>query len=428
MRITLLTPGTGHFYCGSCLRDSALGRGLRGLGHEVDVVPLYLPMFLEEEQHGPEPRVHMGGIKLYLQQTVPGFGRLPAWTTGALDAPRLLRWASTRSDMTDASALGELTLSMIRGEQGRQRHAVEELARWVADGREPDVICLSNVMLIGVVRALKEQLSSAVVCSLQGEQPFLDSLDPDHRDAAWRELTVRARDVDAFVPVSESYGRLMRERLELDPQRVHVVHNGIELDGLAPGTRPPSAPTVGYLARMCSDKGLHTLVDAVLSIERAGRVPGLRLRVAGTLLAADASWLDELTSRLVAGGLEGRFELLPNVDRATKLDFLRSLSVLSVPATYGESFGLYLLEALASGVPFVQPRTASFPELAEATGGGLLCEPDDAESLARELETLLLDPSRARRLGARGRDSVVERFTVEHMARGVQNVCARYCS
>jgi glycosyltransferase involved in cell wall biosynthesis len=425
VRIALLTPGTGHFFCGSCLRDNALARGLRALGHEVEVVPLYLPMVLEEEQHGPEPRVHMGGINLYLQQKVPGFGALPRWATDALDSPGLLRWASTKGDMTDASGLGDMALSMIRGEEGRQRYAVEELAAWVADGREPDVIVLSNVMLIGVVRTLRAHTQAAIVCSLQGEAPFLDALDPEHADAAWRELSRRAREVDAFVPVSEDYGTLMRERLALDPAQVHVVHNGIELDGLEPADAPPEAPTVGFLARLCPDKGLGTLVDAVLEIERAGRVPGVRLRAAGTLLGADEPWLEEQKQRLAAGGLDGRFEVLPNVDRATKAAFLRSLSVLSVPATYGESFGLYLLEALASGVPFVQPRTAAFPEIAAATGGGLLCEPNDPVALARELETLLLDPIRARELGARGREAVLERFTVEHMARGVGAVCER---
>lgn len=423
MRITLLTPGTGHFFCGSCLRDNALGRALRKLGHEVEIVPLYLPMVLEEGQEEPDPKVHMGGINLYLQQKVPGFRALPSWATSALDSPGLLRWASTKGDMTDASGLGDMALSMIRGEEGRQRRAVDELASWVDERGAPDVIVLSNVMLIGVVRTLKARLSSAIVCSLQGEQPFLDALDPEHRDAAWRELSLRAAEVDAFVPVSTSYGDLMRERLGLSPERVHVVHNGIDLDGFEPGPRD-GPPTVGFLARMCTDKGLHTLVDAVLELERTGSVPGLRLRVAGTLLGADGPWLAEQKARLEAGGLAGRFEVLPNVDRATKIDFLRSLSVLSVPATYGESFGLYLLEALACGVPFVQPRTAAFPEIAAATGGGVLCEPDDPVSLARELEPLLLDPARARDLGERGRAAVRERFTVEHMARGVQDVCA----
>ena len=91
--------------------------------------------------------------------------------------------------------------------------------------------------------------------------------------------------------------------------------------------------------------------------------------------------------------------------------------MFSVPALYGEAFGLYVIEALAAGVPVVQPRTAAFPELIEATGGGVLCEPGDPQALAEAIEELLLDPARARALGEAGRRAVFEKFSAEAMAR-----------
>jgi glycosyltransferase involved in cell wall biosynthesis len=115
-------------------------------------------------------------------------------------------------------------------------------------------------------------------------------------------------------------------------------------------------------------------------------------------------------------------EIRPNLPAAEKRAFLQTLSVLSVPATYGEAFGLYVLEALASGVPVVQPRHGAFPELVEATGGGVLCAPDDPAALAAALEEVLGTPGRAAELGARGRAAVVARFDVEHMARGMLEV------
>ena len=99
--------------------------------------------------------------------------------------------------------------------------------------------------------------------------------------------------------------------------------------------------------------------------------------------------------------------------------------MLSVPATYGESFGLYLIEALASGVPVVQPAHAAFPELIEATGGGMLCKPGDPEALALALEAALADPERLAEWGRCGMRQVREKFTSAAMARGFAAVCER---
>lgn len=430
MKITLLLPGTGSFYCGSCLRDHALATALGALGHAVEVVPLYLPLFLEEQAEGATAGpVRMGGINLYLQQQLPALGAL-RWATGWLDRPELLRWAARRGDMTDAAGHAPMALSMLRGEEGRQRREVERLARELEREGRPDVFLLSNAMLIGLARTLKQRLGVPLVCTLQGEAPYLDSFPAALREQAWETLAARAGDVDAFIGVSHAYAEVMRARLGLPASRVHVVHNGIALDGLA-GDWPPRAETagpltVGYLARLCPDKGLHTLVEAFCLIAAGGRLPGLRLRAAGALLERDRAWLAGLAERLTGLGLDYRFQ--SDVERAEKIALLRSCSVLSVPATYGESFGLYVLEALAAGVPVVEPRHGAFPEILEATGGGVLCEPDDPAALARELEALLLDPPRRAALGARGQAAVRERFTSAHMARGVERVLQAACT
>ncbi len=425
MKITLLVPGTGSFYCGSCLRDHALAAGLRELGHEVEVVPLYLPLYLEDPTEAETAQaVRMGGINMYLQQKLPALGAM-RWATSWLDRPDVLRWASRQGDMTDAAAHAAMTLSMVRGEEGRQRREVGRLVRQLRREGTPDVFFLSNAMLIGVARALKQELGVPVVCTLQGEQPFLDAFPSPVREEAWSALSARAQGVDGFIGVSRSYGELMRGRLRLDPERMHVVHNGIELDGIAlrDGPSPSEPPTVGFLARLCPDKGLHTLVEAFCKLHEGGRVPGVRLVAVGVLLDVDQPWLAALEDELKACGAS--YEFHPNVERAEKLELLRQFSVLSVPATYGESFGLYLLEALAAGVPVVQPRCDSFPEIVAETGGGVLCKPDDVVSLAHELESLLLDEPRRAALGAHGQAAVRERFSAQAMARGVERVCKR---
>src|SRR5688500_14621799 len=276
---------------------------------------------------------------------------------------------------------------------------------------------LSSDLVLGIARLLKERSGASIVCTLQGEDAFMDCFPEPDRTRAWDMLAERARDADAFIAPSRYFGELMTRRARLDPSKVHVVHNGIALDGYAPGT-PAQPPILGYLARMIPGKGLVTLVDAFLILKERNRIPGLRLRVIGSMLSSDGPLVRQLQERLIAGGAP-EVEFCPNVSREEKIRLLRDLSVFSVPATYGEAFGLYVLEALAAGVPVVQPRHAAFPELIKATGGGLLCEPDDPQALAEAIEALLSDPEHARALGETGRQSVLENFSVERMAAGV---------
>src|SRR5262249_20814322 len=104
-------------------------------------------------------------------------------------------------------------------------------------------------------------------------------------------------------------------------------------------------------------------------------------------------------------------------DHASKVRFLQSLDILSVPTVYREPKGLYVLEAWANAVPVVQPRHGSFPELLEASGGGVLVEPENAQDLARGLQSLLENPQLRHEMGQKGRAAVHESFTAAKMAR-----------
>lgn len=417
MRILQLTPGTGNFYCGQCMRDNALALALRARGHDIHMIPLYLPVMTDEPSALDSTPIFFGGINVYLEQKFAMFRKTPGWIDRLFNSPALLRALAKLAGMTTAQDLGELTLSMLQGEDGRQAKELEKLIDWWKTVPAPDVICLSNCLLSGLARRLKQAFKVPVVCTLQGENSFLDSLPELYRAQAWKTLAERAADVDLFVGVSRYYGEVMRRRLGLAADRVAIVYNGIALDGFAPAASPPNPSVLGFLARMHAGKGLATLVDAFIELKKRGRIPGLRLRVAGAMTAQDDSFVRGLQSRVGPDA-----DWLPNIDRPTKQEFLRGLSVLSVPATYGESFGLYVLEALASGVPVVQPRHAAFPELLEQTGGGILVQPDDVSALADGLEKLLLDPTQARRLGEQGRESVVRKFSVERMAENVEDV------
>ncbi len=420
MRIVQLTPGTGSFFCGSCLRDVALVQALKRRGHDVLMVPLYLPFMLEED--AVERPVHLGGINVYLQHKLPWLKGLPRFVQDWMDRPGLLRWASKRAGMTKASELGEMTISMLRGEEGRQNHELEKLVTWFGEIERPEVVCLSNAMLVGLARRLREALNVPIYCTLQGEAPFLDELPRDHSREAWETLRERAADVDGFLAVSKFTANLMSQRLDLPADKVHVVPNGIDVEASVGQGARTQVPTIGFLARMCRDKGIDMLIDAFLRLKRMPGMQAVKLEACGVRLEEDRPLLRRLARKLDEAGCRRDVRFRANVTRTEKLEFLSRIDVLSVPATYGESFGLYLLEAWANGVPVVQPRHAAFPELVEGTGGGLLCEPGDVADLAQRLAELLGDPDRARQLGQAGKDAVSRDFTAERMARDVERV------
>jgi glycosyltransferase involved in cell wall biosynthesis len=135
------------------------------------------------------------------------------------------------------------------------------------------------------------------------------------------------------------------------------------------------------------------------------------------MTSADAAYVARLRTKLAAARCEADVDFLPNVTREEKIAFLQGLTVFSVPATYSEAFGLYVLEAMAAGVPVAQPRASAFPEIVQAAGCGVLHEPGDPESLADSWEMLLANPSKARDLGVQGRAAVETMFSMPAMAR-----------
>jgi glycosyltransferase involved in cell wall biosynthesis len=275
-----------------------------------------------------------------------------------------------------------------------------------------------------MARRLKAELGAPVVCGLQGEDSFLDGLPESHRSACWSALSQQAANVDTFISPSRYFGDLMARRLSLPAERMRVVPNGIGLDGYdtLSGDGSPKQPVLCYFGRMCKEKGLDTLVEAYMEVRRRNRVDHLRLRVAGSCGPSDEPLVKSLRARLAGAGLNGEVEFHPNVDHATKLQLLGSSTVFSVPALYGEAFGLYVLEAMAAGLPVVQPRTGAFPELIEATGGGVLCEPGSVAALAEAIEQLVLKPQDARALGEAGRRGTFEKFSAKAMAQGMLEV------
>jgi len=199
------------------------------------------------------------------------------------------------------------------------------------------------------------------------------------------------------------------------------MYPGVTLEGYEPPPSPPDPPAVGYLAHLLKTKGLETLVDAFMLLKQSPAHQRVRLRIAGAMTNSEKRFVHLLQRKIASHGLSDHVDFLTNISLEDKQAFLRTLTILSVPATYGEAFGQYIIEALASGVPVVQPSHAAFPEIIAQTGG-LLCEPDNATSLAEKLDYLLTHPDEARQMGIHGRKVVTERFTVDLMTQDFLNV------
>ncbi len=423
MKVVQLVPGTGGtFYCQNCVRDAGLVRSLRAQGHDVTMVPLYLPLLIDAEGLRDGVPVFFGGINVYLQQQFSLFRNTPRWIDRLLDLPWMLRQAAAREGATSAADLGPMTLSMLQGRDGNQRKELDRLTAWLTKQERPDIIHISNALLLGVAGELKQTLNAPVVCSLQDEHSWLDAMVEPYRRRCWEAMSEKARDVDAFVAVSHWYAGQMGERMGIPRDRIAVAPLGIELDGVEPAV-PADPPVIGYLSRMGECLGLGRLVDAFIQLKQNPRLEGLRLRVTGGETSEDRPFLAELRGKLRRQGLAEDVEFLDDFQGAARHEFLRSLSVLSVPVLEGEAFGTFIIEALAFGVPVVQPAVGAFPEVVEATGGGVVYDPEKEGALVEALGQLLLDPEHARELGRRGRETVLREYSVE---KATQRVLAVY--
>lgn len=416
MKIILLTPGTGSYHCGVCMRDNALAKELIRQGHDAMMLPMYLPLTLDESAASPDAPVFFGGVSVYLEQKFAFLRAMPRWMDRVLSAKPLLQFVGRWSGMTATAEVGALTHSMLLGEDGHQAQELEALVTWLRKHGKADAIWLSTALLIGLAGRLKKALGVPVLASLQGEDSFLDSLPEPWKSRCWETLAMRCADVDAIIAPSRYYADFMGTRLRIAEPQLRVIPNGIAPEDFEVRTELPDPPVIGYLARFIEGKGLPLVIDAFIELKRRGEFKSVRLRCAGTMTAGDERLVAQLREKLARAGCAEDVEFLPNVSRQEKVAFLQKLTLLSVPASYGEAFGLYLLEAMAAAVPVVQPATAAFPEIVDATGAGTLCGPGSAKALADGWEEMLRHPHVAQALGQRGREAVEGEFSLARMA------------
>jgi glycosyltransferase involved in cell wall biosynthesis len=414
MKIIQITPGSGdNFYCENCLRDQALLRTLHAQGHQAKMVPLYLPIKVDSPKVSMDSPIFYGGVNVYLQQKMGLFRKTPRWVDSVFDNRALLSRVSHKAGMTSSQELGETTLSMLKGEDGHQTKELDRLIEWLSrDTERPDVIILSNVLLGGLAAALKKRLRVPVVSLLQDEEAFIDGLGEPYSKETWGLLQKCCRDMDALIAVSDSYAHRIAPKLDLDDSKLHTLYMGIDISEFQPADSPPEQPTIGFLSRMCPERGLDTLVDTFILLKQKPELKTCRMQISGGKSQANESFLRVIRRRLETAGVAEDVTFMPEFLGEERRQWLKELTVMCVPEKEEAAYGLFALEAQAAGVPIVVPKIGIFPELIELTGGGVLVEFNSPRFFSTALSPLLLDPGSTRELGQQGRRGIEEHFDV----------------
>ena len=423
MKIVNIVPGFGGtFYCGNCLRDSAYVNSLRNLGHDAITLPMYLPLTMNGEQANEDVPVFYGAVNIFLKQQFPLFRHMPGWMENMFDSKPVLKFAAKKSGSTRAQGLEQLTESMLLGQKGHQNHELDRLVDFLKNHEKPDIVHFSNALLLGMAQQIRDEVKVPVVCSLQDEDVWVDVMEPSWREKIWDLMSEKSLDVDAFIAVSSFFAGVMKDKMNIPSNKMNVVHIGVNPENYT-FTQPADSPhTIGYLSRICEENGFEILADAFILLKSEPRFKNLKLKVTGGMTGDDQSFLQRQLKKLEQHNILQDMEIQPDFNPVALNGFFETVSVLSVPVLKGEAFGLYQIEALASGVPLVQPELGAFPEIIQATGGGVIYHPNTPDALAAALSKVLSDHSALDQMSRLGRKSVEDDFDCRKLTRKMVEV------
>jgi glycosyltransferase involved in cell wall biosynthesis len=392
MKIAYIVPGSGgSFYCGNCLRDSAFIQELRKEKLDVTIIPMYLPLAIDDQSIVQNTPIFFGAVNIYLKQLSPLFKKMPKWLVNYFDSMSVLKYAARKAGSTRSKGMEPLTISMLKGEHGNQADDLVTLINFLKDEIKPDVVHISNALLLGLAPKMKNELGTAVVCSLQDEDGWINDMKEPYRQEAIDLINENAKSVDAFVSVSDYYQQVIREMFDIPANKMQTIYNGIDLGTYRQNHILPENPTIGFISRMNSIHGLDDLVDAFILLKKKSQYKNLKLKITGGSTSDDSRFIKKMMKRLKRNNVIGDVEINDDYIGPKRHDFLNSLTLFCAPVKHELAFGIYLIEALASGLPVVQPKIGAFEEIVTKTGAGVLYEPVTAEKLAESLDRVLSD-------------------------------------
>jgi glycosyltransferase involved in cell wall biosynthesis len=417
MKIVHIIPGSGDsFYCGNCLRDSKYFEAIRAAGVDAIKVPMYLPLYSRNE-NGLEIPVFYGAVNIYLKQLFPVFKHAPKWFENFLNSKPMLKFAASQANSTRAKGLEEMTVSMLMGEDGEQKEELEKMVDWLENHYKADIIHISNALLLGLAHKIRERLKVPVVCSLQDEDVWVDIMSAEKREQVWSLMREKSRDIDMFVSVSHYYTSFMKDKLHLPDEKITTLHLGVDPADYAYLNASKKEKNIGYLSRLCEENGLDILVDAFILFKKLPGNEHSKLILTGGHTSDDNHFIKEQKTKLSKAGLMKDVEFIDDFKPKSRQMFFDKIAVLSVPVRHGEAFGIYLTEAMAAGIPIVQPALGAFPEIVAKSGGGITYAENSPEMLSKALNELMKDDAELQKLSLQARQSVENKFNINFLSK-----------
>jgi len=278
-----------------------------------------------------------------------------------------------------------MTLSMIKGDDANFAKQTDKIIEWITHHDTPDIIHLSSSLLIGIAKAIKIHINIPVVCSLQDEEVWIESLENRYVQEAWASIGQNVKYVNRFLASSQFYKSKALGKIP-DIKEIEVVYPGVPVKKYA-SSHYPEEPTIGFFYHMNSVNGLHILAEAFVNVKKKKSVERLRLHIGGGFTTADRKFLKKIHQILYPYQDCVAWHHAYTLDEHTK--FYSGISAICVPITFEEAAGLYLCEAFAAGRPAIEPDTGSFAEI--VANGGILYSPNTPDALTNAIEKLFAD-------------------------------------
>ncbi|MDO9339056.1 MAG: glycosyltransferase family 4 protein, partial [Bacteroidales bacterium] len=421
--VYLITGSGGSFYCGNCYRDMIYLKAIRKVpGITATAIPLYLPPDETNIETGLDTHVFFGAITMYLREKVPFFRNMPVFLDKFFDSAPMLKMAARRAGTTRTEGLEDMTLSMIKGENAFPEKELQRLIKYLTKDGKPDIIHLSNALIIGLARQLKKRLDVKIVCSLLNEDDWIDEMVEPYQSKAWKLISQEAVNVDTFITPSKYYKKLFISKTGVSGVNFHIIPLAIDAGDSNIIQKKDNYPALGYFCRINSQNGFDKLVDAFIELKTGNCLPGLTLHVSGGYTGDDKSFIAEQIKKIKTHGLKSFIRIYPEFQGNSKQEFFSNIDIMSVPVRKHDGYGLYILEANAADIPVVQPATGAFPEILEMTMGGITYSPDTVAELSANLLKLFKDSNLRAQLGSNGREKVNKELSLDKMSDGLSEV------
>ncbi len=415
--IYLITGSGGSFYCANCYRDMLYFRAIRKMpGITANAVPLYLPPDDAGTETGFDKHIFFGAISMFLREKVGFLKNMPVFLEKFFDLKPFLKLAARQAGTTSTEGYEELTINMIEGDNAFRKKEVDRLVSYLVKDGKPDVVHLSNALILGLARQLKNRIKAKVVCSLLNEDDWIDDMSEPWRSKAWEMIGRESVYVDHFITPSNYYRQLFISKTGVNGDNIHVIPLGFEPEPPFGKRNTDRPPALGYFSRISHYNGFDKLVDAFIELKTKHSIPDLNLNICGGYTGTDKTFISDQIRKIREQGFQKSIKIYPEFQGNKKMEFFNDVDVISVPVRKYDGYGLYILEANSSGVPVVQPATGAFPEIIAATGGGITYVPDTVEELSVSLKKLLTDRELASKLGETGKERVLSDFSLDKMS------------